>query len=61
MVLNCGSIDFNWTAMSFEVKVHNVCCDVVLCKGELGIDIAACMASQETENILTYVDGYFYQ
>jgi alkaline phosphatase D len=56
--LNFGSIDFDWSKRSFEVKVHNENGEVILSTGELEMSTAAGMSTQELESVAKCIDGH---
>lgn len=56
--LNFGSIHFDWSLRSFEVKVHNENGEVILSTGELGMGAAAGMTTHELESVAKCIDGH---
>lgn len=58
--LNFGSIDFDWKARLFEVKVHNEHGDIVLSTGNLGMDMIGNMTVSDLDSVSKCIDGHFY-
>ena len=58
--LNFGSIDFDWKARLFEVKVHNEHGDIVLSTGNIGMDIIGNMTVRDLASVTKCIDGHFY-